>query len=99
MPEDWEGYPLRKDLRGRPVPVQFKEAPGPDDRGGDTEGDLTTPSGLIGETQEGAQELLPRTETSPAELGRERARCCGVPEDTQSGDPRTSTFEAPDDET
>ncbi|HUD15671.1 MAG TPA: NADH-quinone oxidoreductase subunit D [Acidimicrobiales bacterium] len=61
--------------------------------------DLTTPSGLIGETQEGAQELLPRTETSPAELGRERGSVLRVPEDTQSGDPSDIDLEAPDDET
>lgn len=29
MPEDWEGYPLRKDYSVGRVPVQFKEAPGP----------------------------------------------------------------------
>ena len=28
-PEDWEGYPLRKDYGVGRVPVQFKEAPGP----------------------------------------------------------------------
>jgi NADH-quinone oxidoreductase subunit C len=27
MPEDWEGYPLRKDYVTARVPVQFKEAP------------------------------------------------------------------------
>ena len=29
MPEEWEGYPLRKDYGTGRVPVQFKEAPGP----------------------------------------------------------------------
>ena len=29
MPEDWEGYPLRKDYGVGRVSVQFKEAPGP----------------------------------------------------------------------
>jgi len=29
MPDDWEGYPLRKDYSVGRVPVQFKEAPGP----------------------------------------------------------------------
>lgn len=29
MPEDWEGYPLRKDYSVGRIPVQFKEAPGP----------------------------------------------------------------------
>jgi NADH-quinone oxidoreductase subunit C len=29
MPEDWEGYPLRKDYGVGRVPVQFKQAPGP----------------------------------------------------------------------
>jgi len=29
MPEDWEGFPLRKDYAVGRIPVQFKEAPGP----------------------------------------------------------------------
>ncbi len=29
MPDDWEGYPLRKDYGVNRVPVQFREAPGP----------------------------------------------------------------------
>jgi NADH-quinone oxidoreductase subunit C len=29
MPEDWEGYPLRKDYAVGRIPVQFKEAPSP----------------------------------------------------------------------
>jgi NADH:ubiquinone oxidoreductase subunit C len=29
MPDDWEGYPLRKDDAPARVPVQFKEAPSP----------------------------------------------------------------------
>jgi NADH-quinone oxidoreductase subunit C len=29
MPDDWEGFPLRKDYGVGRVPVQFKEAPGP----------------------------------------------------------------------
>jgi NADH-quinone oxidoreductase subunit C len=29
MPEDWEGFPLRKDYSVGRVPVQFKESPGP----------------------------------------------------------------------
>mgnify|MGYP001197489917 CR=1 FL=1 len=28
MPEDWDGYPLRKDYAVGKIPVQFKEAPG-----------------------------------------------------------------------
>jgi NADH-quinone oxidoreductase subunit C len=29
MPEDWDGYPLRKDFGIGSIPVQFKNAPGP----------------------------------------------------------------------
>ena len=29
MPEDWDGYPLRKDYGVGRIPVQFKAAPGP----------------------------------------------------------------------
>jgi NADH-quinone oxidoreductase subunit C len=29
MPEDWDGYPLRKDFGVGAIPVQFKGAPGP----------------------------------------------------------------------
>jgi NADH-quinone oxidoreductase subunit D len=61
--------------------------------------DTTTPAGLIGETEEGAQELLPRSQTTPAEFGRERGSVLRVPEDTTAADPLDIDLESPDDET
>ena len=61
--------------------------------------DTTTPAGLVGETDEGGQELQPRAETAPAELGRERGSVLRVPEDTPAGDPSDIDVESPDDET
>jgi NADH-quinone oxidoreductase subunit D len=61
--------------------------------------DTTTPAGLIGETEEGGQELLARTETSPDELGRERGSVLRLPEDHPAGDPGDIDLESLDDET
>jgi NADH-quinone oxidoreductase subunit D len=60
--------------------------------------DLTTPEGLIGETEEGAQQLLARTRTTPDELAREKGSVLRVPE-AMPGDPGHVDIEAPDDET
>jgi NADH-quinone oxidoreductase subunit D len=61
--------------------------------------DLTTQKGLIGETEEGGQELLPRPQTPPEELARERGSVLRLPEDTAAGDPSDVNLEVPDDET
>ncbi|HVC71903.1 MAG TPA: NADH-quinone oxidoreductase subunit D [Acidimicrobiales bacterium] len=61
--------------------------------------DLTTQEGLIGETEEGGQQLLPRPQTAPGELARERGSVLRLPEDTPAGDPSDIDLEAPDDET
>jgi NADH-quinone oxidoreductase subunit D len=61
--------------------------------------DLTTQAGLIGETEEGGQELLPLSDTAPAELARERGSVLRLPEDYAAGDPSDIDLEAPDDET
>jgi NADH-quinone oxidoreductase subunit D len=54
---------------------------------------------LIGETDEGAQELLPRQATAPEEMARERGSFLRVPEDTAAGDPSDIDLESVDDET
>jgi NADH-quinone oxidoreductase subunit D len=71
------------------------------ERAGETEAprvDLTTPEGLIGETEEGGQELLARTRTTTDELAREKGSVLRVPE-AMPGDPAHVDVEVPDDET
>ena len=60
--------------------------------------DLTTPEGLIGETEEGGQELLARSRTTTDELAREKGSVLRIPE-AMPGDPGHIDVEAPDDET
>jgi len=71
------------------------------ERAGETEAprvDLTTPEGLIGETEEGGQEHRARTRTTTDELAREKGSVLRVPE-AMPGDPAHVDVEVPDDET
>jgi NADH-quinone oxidoreductase subunit D len=56
------------------------------------------PIDLIKETDEGGQELLARSRTSPDELSREKGSVLRVPE-AMPGDPAHVDIESPDDET
>ncbi|MGH9019160.1 MAG: NADH dehydrogenase subunit D, partial [Acidimicrobiales bacterium] len=61
--------------------------------------DMATPGGMVGETDEAGQELLPRSATGADEIGRERGAVLRVPEDTPAGDPGDIDIESLDDET
>ena len=76
MPEDWEGYPLRKDYVVGEIPVQFKghrasdERSGfPDHAGNGRDADIDATPAY--QTSRGRPGAAPRSEIPAAELFRE----------------------------